>query len=219
MTTPTLSSFNGKVLKKQPCGPGDEPAGGPGMHSTVRDEALPPRFVKYIGQLRTMNERTRMNIYPDLTAQPWHDPQKFAVARDLEENAPEIIAEAKAIDSRLFQDEPENIGRAGRWSVFFLYERGRKNQENCSLCPTATAVIEAHRTVTTMAGMIYFSCLDPNTRVAPHKGPTNIRLRCHFGIEIPDRCGIRVGDVTATWKLGSCIVFDDGFEHGSVELE
>jgi aspartyl/asparaginyl beta-hydroxylase (cupin superfamily) len=154
-----------------------------------------------------------MNIYPDLTAQPWHDPVTFPVALDLEQHAPQIIEEAHAIDTRFFQNEPENIERVGRWSVCFLYERGRKNKENCSLCPTATAVIETHRSITTIAGMIYFSCLDPKTRVTRHKGPTNMRLRCHLGVEIPEGCGIRVGEVTTTWKPGRCIVFDDSFEH------
>jgi aspartyl/asparaginyl beta-hydroxylase (cupin superfamily) len=175
--------------------------------------AIPARFVDYIGQLRSTNGRRRMNIYPGLTAQPWYDPGRFAIVRDLEENATQIIAEAHTIDGTSFQDEGENIGRMGRWSIFFLFERGRKNEENCRVCPTTTAIVEAHRTVTTLAGMIYFSCLDPNTHVASHKGPTNMRLRCHFGVEIPDQCGIRVNGVAATWKSGQCIVFDDSFAH------
>ncbi len=189
------------------------PDKSPTVSSGEEGEGIPPRFVKYIAQFRSTVVRPRMNIYPGLTAKIWHDPQKFAVALDLEQNAAQIVAEAQAIDERSFQDEAEKIARVGRWSVYFLYERGRKNRENCSLCPVTTAVIEAHRTVTTTAGMIYFSRLDPSTRIAPHKGPTNMRLRCHFGIEIPDRCGIRVGEVTATWKTGHCIVFDDSFEH------
>src|SRR5712692_1276930 len=95
---------------------------------------VPPRFLEYLLQLRSGVDRPRINRYPGLTAQPWHDPQKFAVVLDLERNAAQIISEARAIDERSFRDEAEGIGRVGRWSVYFLYERGRKNKENCSLC-------------------------------------------------------------------------------------
>jgi aspartate beta-hydroxylase len=154
-----------------------------------------------------------MNVYPGLTAQPWHDAARFPVVAGLERNARHILLEAQALEDSLFRDEAENIGRAGRWSVCSLYERGRKRKEICSRCPTVTAVVEADRRVTTRIGMIYFSRLDANSRVAPHKGPTNMRLRCHFGIEIPEGCGIRVGGVEARWEQGRSIVFDDSFEH------
>jgi LSD1 subclass zinc finger protein len=154
-----------------------------------------------------------MNTYPGLTSKPWHDPGTLELARELERNAGQIAAEAKAIGEPCFKDEPETIGRVGSWRVFPLYERGQKHIENCALCPTTTMVIESQRTVTTTAGMVYLSRLGPNSHVAPHKGPTNMRLRCHFGITIPDHCGIRVGSVSTTWKQSSCIVFDDSFEH------
>src|ERR1700744_1142989 len=52
------------------------------------------------------------------------------------------------------------------------------------------------------------------THIAPHCGPTNLRLRCHLGIAVPaGDCAIRVGDETRFWTEGECLVFDDHFEH------
>jgi aspartate beta-hydroxylase len=154
-----------------------------------------------------------MKWYPGLAAQPWHDAQQFAAVVDFERNASCILAEAETIDDRLYRDEPESIARTGRWTVFFLYERGRRIEQNCAICPTTAQIVDAHPSITTMAGMVYFSRLAPHSRVAPHKGPTNMRVRCHFGINIPASCGIRVGGIPAIWQQGRCMVFDDSFEH------
>ena len=35
----------------------------------------------------------------------------------------------------------------------------------------------------------------PGARLRPHCGPTNLRLRVHVGLSVPDGAGMRVGDV------------------------
>ncbi len=177
------------------------------------EEGLPPRFARYVAGLRTNAERPMLQFYPGLRARPWHDPKEFAIVADLERLAPEIAAEAKGFDAGRFQDEAEDIDRTGRWGVLFLLEMGRRNDQNLARCPALRWILEHHRTLTTHAGLMYFSCLDPGSRVAPHQGPTNVRLRCHLGLEVPDKCGIRVGGVTGVWEEGRCLVFDDSFRH------
>jgi aspartyl/asparaginyl beta-hydroxylase (cupin superfamily) len=53
----------------------------------------------------------------------------------------------------------------------------------------------------------------PNTHIAPHAGPTNLRLRVHLGIDVPSGCGLTVGRISGGWTPGRCIVFDDSFPH------
>jgi hypothetical protein len=185
------------------------------LPSTAPDAqpALPARFQKYLAGLRTNHENSRMTRYPGLRAMPWHDPQQFRLARDLEAIADTVAAEVHALAGSGFQEEAEKINRSGRWNVLFLYERGRKNEHNCSLCPQTVAVIEANRTVLSLGGLAYFSMLEPGTQIAPHRGPTNVRLRCHLGIDVPVGCGLRVGGVEHTWEEGRCLVFDDSFTH------
>ena len=52
--------------------------------------------------------------------------------------------------------------------------------------------------------------------IEPHLGPTNMRLRCHLGINIPEGdCGLTVGGETRRWREGECLVFDDSLLHES----
>ena len=153
-------------------------------------------------------------VYPGLDSQPWYDPQDFPLARYLELHAAEIRDEILAIDPSTFQRESERIGRRGDWDVAFFYERGRRHDELCQACPVTTAGIEAYPAVRTLAGLIYASRMRPGTHIQPHRGPTNLRVRCHLGIEVPEGdCAIRVGDETRRWEQDRCLVFDDFFEH------
>ena len=192
--------------------PEDDQLPSAGSGAQVR-AALPQRFQTYIAGLTSNHEKPRMTTYPGLRAMPWHDPQQFRLAQDLESVAGEIAAEVQALGAGGFQEETERIKRSGRWSVLFLYERGRKNEHNCSLCPQTAAVIEANRTVLSLGGLAYFSRLEPGTHIAPHRGPTNMRLRCHLGIDVPEGCGLRVGGIERTWQERRCLVFDDSFRH------
>jgi len=174
---------------------------------------LPDRFAEYIATLRDAGQAPSMSTYPGLTSRPWHDPATIPAARELERAAAQITAEFRQLDPRAFAPENEPIARQGAWDVFILYERGRRHDKRCRLFPTVSAIVEANRTVRSLAGLVYFSRLAPHSRVAPHRGPTNMRVRAHLGIEVPPDCGIRVGDTSATWQEGRCIVFDDSFPH------
>jgi aspartate beta-hydroxylase len=154
-----------------------------------------------------------MGTYPGLTSRPWHDAERFALARELERAVPQIAAELHGLSAGAFHAEAEPISRTGSWDVFLLYERGKRNQENCARCPVTTRIVESHRTVRAPGGLIYFSRLAPKTRVAPHAGPTNLRLRLHLGLDIPPNCALRVGGESRSWQPGRCVVFDDSFEH------
>jgi aspartate beta-hydroxylase len=98
--------------------------------------------------------------------------------------------------------------------VAFLYERGRRHDDVCAACPVTARTVERHRTIRSIAGLIYVSRMRPATHIAPHRGPTNLRLRCHLAIAVPDGdCAIRVGTQTEPWREGRCLVFDDFYDH------
>ena len=193
--------------------PASAPNAAPAPVEIPQAEALPPRFAQYIAGLRTNAERPMLPFYPGLRAEPWHDPRAFPIVADLERLAPEIAAEAMALDPDHFQEEAEALPRTGRWGVGFLLEMGRRNEDNLAKCPAVRWIVEHHRTLTTQAGLMYFSCLGPGAKVAPHHGPTNVRLRCHLGLEVPEGSGLRVGGVGGAWQEGRCVVFDDSFSH------
>jgi beta-hydroxylase len=97
----------------------------------------------------------------------------------------------------------------GTWDIFGLYAFGRKNAENCTLCPETTRVVETIPRMVTAA----FSRLEPHTHIKPHVGYTPAVLRCHLGLIVPEDCALRVGPEVRGWQEGRCMVFDDTTEH------
>jgi aspartate beta-hydroxylase len=172
------------------------------------------RLNSYVGSFLGNHGNARMGTYPGLTSAAFHDPAQLPGALALERNFDAIRAELLALADNEFQEEAEGLKERGTWDVFLFYERGRKNAENCARCPTITNLIESHNTVRTLAGLLYASKLKPGTHIKPHRGPTNLRLRCHLGIQIPrGDCGLKVNGETRRWQEGKCLVFDDSLEH------
>lgn len=172
------------------------------------------RFYRYIDELSGGDGAGTGSVYPDLHSRPWHNPDGFPLARYLERNYAAIRAEILALDAARFSPESERISRTGDWDVVFFYERGHRHDEVCAACPVTTRGIEGYPAVRTLAGLIYVSRMRPSTQIAAHRGPTNLRVRCHLGIEVPDGdCAIRVGEEARRWQTGRCLVFDDFFEH------
>jgi hypothetical protein len=170
------------------------------------------RFQRYVEGFRVESARRPGLVYPDLPSHPWHDPRDFSIVAYLESHFSEIRAELLALTD--FHPESERIGRTGDWDVAFLYERGRRHDEVCAACPATTRGIESHPTVRTLAGLIYVSRMRAHTHIDAHRGPTNVRVRCHLGLDVPEGdCAIRVGDEARRWIEGQCLVFDDHFEH------
>jgi hypothetical protein len=169
------------------------------------------RFQRYLESLR---DAPAGAVYPDIESTPFHDPGQFEIVADLEAKYEAIREEVLALDGERFQHESEQIDRTGSWDVAFLHERGRRNQEVCDACPVTVSTIERHGTIRTHAGLSYFSRMRGDSHIAAHRGPTNLRLRCHLGIVVPEGdCGIRVGNELSHWEQGRCIVFDDRYEH------
>jgi aspartate beta-hydroxylase len=172
------------------------------------------RFGRYMMELADLPAPASRLLYPDLDRRPWWEPAASALAVELEASALEIRDEVLALDPSRFAPESERIAREGDWDVAFFYERGRRHHEICDACPTTTRVIEGDGAMRTAAGLIYVSRMRPGTHIHAHRGPTNLRLRCHLGIAVPEGdCAIRVADETRRWSEGACHLFDDSFEH------
>jgi hypothetical protein len=150
-----------------------------------------------------------------LPTKPWYD-EPSPIRTALEERGKTIIAEFEAVAHRI-GTHPDNTSLTGKgkWSGMFLYQaKGIKNEELCRLCPTTTAVVESFPLCKNF-GFVMFSGVDPNTHIKPHTGSSNLRLRHHLGIRIPepDKARIRVGTEWRHWGQGETLAFDDSFEH------
>ena len=52
-----------------------------------------------------------------------------------------------------------------------------------------------------------------SSKLGARCGPSNLRLRCHLGVRVPEGARVRVAGETRPWAEGECLVFDDSFEH------
>ncbi len=201
----------------RPDGPGSpsavEAAGGDRVPAPA-GPAGRERFHRYVDTLADAAGETAPGIYPGLEQRPWHDAADFPLATYLELHFDEIRDEILALEEARFHRESERIERAGEWEVAFIYERGLRREEVCQACPVTTRGIETLPAMRTAAGLSYVSRMRPGTHIRPHRGPTNLRLRCHLGITVPQGdCALRVGNTTRPWQEGRCLVFDDYLEH------
>lgn len=104
---------------------------------------------------------------------------------------------------------------SGGWYLYYLYNQGVKNEENCLRCPRVIKEIEKLEVamLDCAFGNVVFSVLLPGTSIRLHCGPTNVRIRCHIPIIAPPGYFLMVGDVQYTWQEGKILIFDDSFYH------
>jgi hypothetical protein len=150
-----------------------------------------------------------------LDSKPWFD-EPNPVKETLELNADVIIAEYQNVASRI-GTHPDNASLTdrGRWTGMFLYAaKGVRNEELCRLCPNTVRIVEGLPLCTNF-GFVMFSGLEPHTHIRPHSGSSNLRLRHHLGIDVPepDKAKLRVGTQWRGWAKGKSMAFDDSFEH------
>ncbi len=108
--------------------------------------------------------------------------------------------------------ESSKLATAGHWRHFDLLKMGLELPEARRDCPNTLALLQSVPEVAEY-GSAYLAIAAPGTRLVPHYGPINARLRCHLGLHVPGRCWLEVGGERRTWAEGSCVVFDDSFEH------
>ncbi|MFD6163273.1 aspartyl/asparaginyl beta-hydroxylase domain-containing protein [Nocardia sp. NPDC060256] len=172
------------------------------------------RIDGYLDSFFDERDDPRRRVLPGLRAEPWPDPAVVPGLALLEENFETIRAEVTALPGNAFHPEAEAIDRSGRWDVIFLYARGVRRQDNCAKLPATMRVLDQLPIVDTFEGLTYCSRLAPGTRIGGHRGPTNLRLRCHLPLRVPaGDCAIEVGGTTRRWAEGRCLLFDDSFEH------
>jgi len=120
--------------------------------------------------------------FPELSARPWHDPRTLAWIARLESATDRVRRELLGLRDRRTADAhpaQRELVAQGAWRTYPIYDRGRRFDPIAWACPETTRLVESIPGATT-AGLVYFSVLAPRTRILPHFGPTNTRLRCHL---------------------------------------
>lgn len=182
----------------------------------------------------------RMNILENIEAGPvappvfmipavkpkcFFDPARFPGVAELEQATDAIrseflaLAETKheVLSSRLTGLHAANTdaSRPGHWSMIPLIRNGAVVERFAAHCPQTMEL--ARKLDLPKLGLIspslYFSVLEPNSRIAPHTGITNARLICHLPLIVPGNGALHVGGETRFWEPGKSLVFDDMTNH------
>jgi aspartate beta-hydroxylase len=108
-----------------------------------------------------------------------------------------------------------DLNLSPKWSAFFLWEDGKRIDDHCARCPKTAALAESMplANIPGYAPAVFFSTLQPHTRIPAHTGVTNIRLIVHLPLIVPGKCFFRVGGETREVQEGKPWIFDDTMEH------
>lgn len=181
------------------------------------------------GKRKVYHQQPSGPQFPYLPAIEFFDRQLFPWFEDLESSTQEIREELLALWAeqedgfRPYVSYPPgtpvnqwaDLNHSTRWSAWFFWEDGRRNEAACKRCPRTALALERvpvldipGKSPTSM-----YSILQPRTRIPPHTGTSNVRLTVHLPLVVPPGCGFRVGAETRDWKEGECWAFDDTIEH------
>eukprot|EP00445_Apocalathium_hangoei_P043628 CAMPEP_0203977108 /NCGR_PEP_ID=MMETSP0359-20131031/101450_1 /ASSEMBLY_ACC=CAM_ASM_000338 /TAXON_ID=268821 /ORGANISM="Scrippsiella Hangoei, Strain SHTV-5" /LENGTH=679 /DNA_ID=CAMNT_0050915317 /DNA_START=30 /DNA_END=2065 /DNA_ORIENTATION=- len=193
------------------------------LRAAGREDDVPATYEVAVSRGVWQHAMQRPNdLYvPGLRPRPLWSVRDVPAALELEAAFPTILREYRALRDWAeggswtpVADQPLIL--KGDWRDFKLVENGKRHPVNCVRCPETIKLIQDRcpEIATQIRGSLIFSRLAGGTRIRPHCGPTNARIRIHLALEVPDPAPrIRVGSEWRQWEVGRCLIFDDSFEH------
>lgn len=196
------------------------------LHGAGAVERLAYFFAGILGETHNVSEhplqKPRLLFYPGLVNGPWIDGNAYSqtqrMAALLADNYQAISAEFAAADDHfsgyasqgLFKNLNEND-----WSSISLWSRGAFS-EKAQYFPHLTRIISAFKnSLFPWRGEVTFMRLKAGAHLPEHYDWTNMQVTCHFGINIPERCGLTVAGETRHWQEGEALFFDHSFLHSA----
>jgi aspartyl/asparaginyl beta-hydroxylase (cupin superfamily) len=107
------------------------------------------------------------------------------------------------------------LNHSRRWSAWFFWEDGVRQEANIARCPATAAALEKLPLldIKGKGPTALFSILESRSRIPPHTGSDNVRATVHLPLVVPEGCGLRVGSERRNFELGKAWAFDDTIEH------
>lgn len=104
---------------------------------------------------------------------------------------------------------------SGQWdNIFLTTTKGEINPEFRDDCRYTLDQIKDYPLCTNF-GFAFFSISSPDTHIKAHTGGSNLRLRYHLPVDVPEpqKNRMRVAHETRHWEEGKAFAFDDGYDH------
>jgi len=132
----------------------------------------------------------------------------------LQENHRVIIQELAAINESFWYQAEELHDVLSVMPLFFFGSIPRIARE---ICPRTCNIIKSIPNVCAAS----FSLLQPNCQLRPHRGLelNNKMLRCHYGLIVPNLCGIVCENHVEIHKEKKLIAFDDTLIHTTFNFD
>jgi aspartate beta-hydroxylase len=181
------------------------------------------------GKRRIYQQRPTGSHFPYLPAIEFFDRSLFPWLDEFEKHTEEIREEMLSLwadDDDRFRpyvaygagiplNQWAELNHSLRWSAWFFWENGVRNDANCARCARTAAAIEGAPLldIPGKSPTAMFSILQPRTRIPPHTGTSNTRVTIHLPLIVPPGCGFRVGAEVREWREGEAWTFDDTIEH------
>jgi aspartyl/asparaginyl beta-hydroxylase (cupin superfamily) len=107
------------------------------------------------------------------------------------------------------------LNHSRRWSAWFFWEDGVRQEANIARCPATAAALEdlPLLDIPGKGPTVLFSILGSRSRIPPHTGSDNVRATVHLPLVVPEGCGFRVGSERRRFEPGKAWAFDDTIEH------
>lgn len=182
-----------------------------------------------LGKKRVFVQQPTFMHFPYLPAVQFHDRADFpwldaieAATDDIRDELVRVLADESnglvpyvTYPAGVPLNQWKELNHSRKWSAYYLWREGAPLNERLSRCPKTAAAL-GHAPLAELPGhapTVFFSLLEPKTRIPPHTGVTNTRLVVHLPLIVPKSCGFRVGSETREWIPGKAWVFDDTIEH------
>jgi len=180
------------------------------------DQMVAGRFIDYMSSVADGEIDPVMGTYPGIESPRWFDPSRFPVCAELEKRFNMIVDELREISAEAFfpESETDAVPRQGDWRILPVYAMGHRYEHTARSLPTIVDIVENLGGITTLGGAVFVSRLPAGASVGSHRGPTNTRVRCHLGVQIPSGdCGIEVDGERRVWDEGQCLMLNDHLVH------
>ena len=152
--------------------------------------------------------------YQAIKSQPWFN--DLPALKYLEENADIFCTEYQQIKQYMAMHPDNNsLTSSGKWNGLFMHDsQGKVRDEFIQHCPQTIELL-GKLPLCYPYGFSMFSEVLPKSHIMPHCGSSNLRLRLHLGIYIPEikKAKIRVGEEWRYWEQGKALAFDDSYSH------
>jgi aspartyl/asparaginyl beta-hydroxylase (cupin superfamily) len=178
--------------------------------------------------------------FPGISSRAFYDTENDKIvfnkyAQVLKENYETILDEYKTVllrsnndgdsDYKLKSDEHKLNNGEWVWKSYIL--KGKEQPIFSQHYPETARILKSFLSEKpklmsqTPFSYAFFSILKKDSKIAPHYGPCNLRVRCHFPLIIPKGdCGMEVGGKQIKWEEGVPLFFDDCYEHhGKIKLQ